>query len=374
MRSLFLALAFVSCNPSAEGLHAASPELGRQPAQPSLPPPSAEADGSRGVSLAGGSAATSDTSQQGAEFQLETAALPYEGVPPPLPAFEIEPPYLPGQRPGRPSGLVAASVADEEIARWNIGGSGDPSHPSSHATFHPAVRVVVETRALRPLPKVHRSEHVLTHGRLLARARKVGYWPFRACFEASLRRNPEAKGGKTRLRISIVADGRVSAARLLATEHADRVFASCMLRASKQLDFTPTPLRRLDVDVSVELWPGDAPLPPVAADVTPARLDLHGVTALIAGRASELGACCASGLHRDPKLWGRAALRVSTDGTGRVARVREDESRYPDPNVVRCWEKELAGTGPLASPSGPLDYIIALRCGAPPPSESASRQ
>ena len=40
-------------------------------------------------------------------------------------AFEVEPPYKPYERP-RPEGAVLAAGVEEELARWNVGGSSAP--------------------------------------------------------------------------------------------------------------------------------------------------------------------------------------------------------------------------------------------------------
>src|ERR1700743_1010722 len=76
------------------------------------------------------------------------AAAPDSGVSP-TPSAAREPPsksntpvqsehvYAFGERP-RPDGPVRASVADEELARWNVGGVSDPHHPSNRAGYHVA--------------------------------------------------------------------------------------------------------------------------------------------------------------------------------------------------------------------------------------------
>lgn len=283
-----------------------------------------------------------------------------------LPAFEIEPPYPPGRRPARPTGAVAASVADEELARWNLGGNGDPAHPSNRSGYHPAVRVTVDTKPLRPIPERSASRDVLTAPRLLARARSVGYWPFRTCFEALLRRTPDAKGGTTRVRISIAPSGRVTAARSLTSDLTDPDAVRCIRDAARSLRFSPAPARRLDVDLSVELWPGDAPLPPLATDGEPRPFDARALAARIDARASDLARCYAEGVARDPRLWGRIALRISVGTDGAVHHIREDESRFPDPDVVACLSRELRRLDPIPA-TQPFDAIVAFRCGAPNP-------
>ncbi|HEY1532860.1 MAG TPA: hypothetical protein VGF76_02535, partial [Polyangiaceae bacterium] len=61
------------------------------------------------------------------------------------PEVVVEQPYPLDARPRSLSPLQAAAE-DEDLARWNIGGSADPSYPSSQASYHPGTRVVVDTR------------------------------------------------------------------------------------------------------------------------------------------------------------------------------------------------------------------------------------
>src|SRR5882672_4630573 len=49
-----------------------------------------------------------------------------------------------GPRP-RPDGAVQGAVADEELARWNVGGTSDPRFASNRPGFHVAPRVMVDT-------------------------------------------------------------------------------------------------------------------------------------------------------------------------------------------------------------------------------------
>ncbi|MFO7180334.1 MAG: AgmX/PglI C-terminal domain-containing protein [Pseudomonadota bacterium] len=126
--------------------------------------------------------------------------------------------------------------------------------------YHPAVRVLVETNVvLGTLPA--RGRHTLSRERLLHLARSRGYWPFRRCYEAALRKDPGVEG-HTRVRMTIGDDGDVTAARLLETKLPREEGAACLVRAVRALSFDPAPRRRIDVDVTIKLWPGDAPPPP----------------------------------------------------------------------------------------------------------------
>jgi hypothetical protein len=218
---------------------------------------------------------------------------------------------------------------------------------------------------LRRIPKESRNAAILSERRLLAIARNLGYWPFRACFEASLRRRPERPGGASRVRIGISTNGRVTAARRIASALRDDEAERCLERAARALHFEPAPVRRLDVDLTVELWPGDLPLPRFEVNAPPPAFDGAEIARAAHARANELAACCAAGIDRDARLWGRAALRVSIAPDGRVAEVREDGSQFPDPEVVRCFAGALGTQEPLTTRGAAFEYTLGLRCGTP---------
>jgi hypothetical protein len=302
-------------------------------------------------------------------FAEPSAAAPAEAPPREAraarPDVEIEPVYVPGRRPA-PSGEVARAGDDELVARWNAGGNGDPSYPPNRSSFHPGARVVVDTRVIYPrLPSSGPSARGLTHGRLLAQARSRGYWPFRLCYEGGLRQNPTLSG-ETRIRFTLGPRGGVLATRLLATELKDRSVAACLSRRARSLRFDPAPGRKVDVDLSVKLWPGDAPLPPLSADAP--ELDpatARGIERSLRTRQEHVERCYAAGLARDPALWGRIALTFVVDRTGAITKLEERESRFPDKSVVDCLARALAE---LELPDGAREttFVAALRLGTLP--------
>lgn len=278
-----------------------------------------------------------------------------------FPAFEIESPYLPGG-PARPSGVVAASAFDEELARWNVGGSSDPSHPSNRAKYHPAPRVVVSLGATANPKRAEKAEALRLAW--LLEARSNGYWPFRSCFEIGLRRRADLSG-KVRLRLRVTTRGSVSQARLLSRELPDPDVDACLARVARNLTFKRTPRRALDLDLNVELWPGDAPLPS-RVNATGAPLDLAPLAKALSADASPLAACCANATRNDPKLWGRVALSIRTDSSGKVLSAREQESRFPDAGAVACMARALDGVQALPTHGKALEFVWAVRCGEPP--------
>ncbi|MGC4088304.1 MAG: AgmX/PglI C-terminal domain-containing protein [Polyangiaceae bacterium] len=281
----------------------------------------------------------------------------------PLPAFEVEPLYLPGQL-ARPVGKMQASIVDEDLARWNQGGSSDPAHPSNRLNYHPAPRVVVDVGAVgRTLPERAPRSHYASVASLQAEARNQGYWPFRLCFEQAVRAAPELNG-QVRLRLRVAGNGRAQRARLASATLANRSAVDCVLQAASSLVFRKPPSRRVDVDVSVKFWPGDARLPP-RSELAARPWSSSAISTALGGSHAELARCCSEALARDPKVWGRLAFELSCDPSGRVIRSPELESRFPDREASECMRRTLLQSPALPTPI-PAQFVLALRCGRPP--------
>jgi hypothetical protein len=310
--------------------------------------------------------------------QPDSGVSPTQTVPraPPqtIPLVQSEHVNVSGERP-RPDGPVQASVADEELARWNVGGTADPHYPSNKPGFHVAPRVMVDTTVRAGwLPVRSSRPGVFSETAVLAQTRNKGYWPFRLCFEAGLRQNAKLRG-KSRLHFVIDVDGRARASRLVATELTDIEVARCVAARAGALKFAPPPRRRVPVELSVELSPGDAPLPELRLagtdppDATPRPLpvlDGRRVEELLLGALATATACFASRNAVEPFLWGRIGLRVDVDRHGNVT-VKEHESRFPDAEVVRCTAAAVQAL-PIANvATGPASFTWAVRFGSPPP-------
>lgn len=334
---------------------------------PEPPPPPATARDAAPAAAPGALDASIDAGSTGAadaapEAQTD-ASLPEATV-------ELERPFKLHQRP-RPKGEVHAAGEDEELARWNVGGTGDPAFVSNRPGYHPAPRVRVDTRITRGrLPKRSKKPRTLTEDRVLARARKYGYWPFRLCFEAGLRADQQLHG-KTEIRFSIRGDGSVRRARLVSTKLDRREVAECLASKSERLTFLPPPRARIDVEMTVALWPGDAPVPLAGppsdpAPDNPGELDTDAVAAALEVRRSEIGDCYRRGLARDGALWGRIQVRVDLDARGELLGAREDESRFPDRAVARCVVHAVRAVPFPIPKGGALSLVVAARLGMPP--------
>jgi hypothetical protein len=357
---LVAASALSACSPSPTPVYAAPPPKATPPAA------SARAPGDAGL------AAATDAADA-------TALDATPAQPPPIPVqVEIETPYKLYERP-RYKGAVKAAGADEELARWNVGGLTDPDFISSRPGYHPGARVRVDTRVLagrlpKHAPKSRRtgkSANVLSETSLLARSRKYGYWPFRLCFEEGLRQDQELHG-ETRIRMTVNRYGRVQAPRLARTKLEDKAVADCLVEATRKLDYPPPDRGRAAVELTVKLWPGDAPVPRIGppkdkpAD-NPGELDAQAVALAVAKTEPDIADCYRAALARSDGLWGRVQVELSLDARGRVTEAHERESRLPDREGARCVVASVRKADFPAPKAGRLTLVIGVRLGKPPP-------
>ena len=292
--------------------------------------------------------------------------------------LSFEQPYPADARP-RAASLEQALADDEELARWNTGGTDDPNYPSSQASFHPGTRVVVDAHfARRGAGKSRAAGHGLSAERVQAQVRSKGYWPFRLCFEAA-QREQKGLGGETRVRFTISARGTVSAARLVASELHNGASSACLVTELRKLRFSPPPANHVEVDTSIRIWPGDAELPPLSdsppqAIDTGSGFDPAAVRLRVANRQAEFAACFSEARRSDPNLWGRLALAVVLEVDGTVHRVSEVESHFPNAAAARCAAAALS-TIVFPSVSGkPFSFVLAMRLApssAAPPTDVA---
>ncbi len=286
------------------------------------------------------------------------------------PEVVVEEPYPLDARPRSPSPMQAAAE-DEELARWNIGGSADPSYPSSQASYHPGTRVVVDTRlakrrngALASIPP----SHGLTAERVQAQARSHGYWPFRLCFESG-QRQKKGSGGETRVAFMIGLRGKVKHAWLLDSKLDNPKTAACLVREAGKLEFAPAPPRALSMVASIRIWPGDAELPALpegpSAVATGGAFDPNSVRGCVATKQAQISACFANARRADPSLWGRLALAAILEVDGTVHRISEVESHFPNAAATRCVQTLIAGIIFPSVNGKPFTLVLPLRLSPP---------
>ena len=282
------------------------------------------------------------------------------------PEVVVEQPYPIDARPRSPNPLQAAAE-DEDLARWNIGGSADPSYPSSQASYHPGTRVVVDTRLAKrrsgALASVAPSRG-LTAERVQAQARSHGYWPFRLCFEAG-QREKKGSGGETRVAFTIGPRGKVKHAWLLDSKLENPKTAACLVHEASKLEFAPAPPRALSMVASVRIWPGDAELPALPEGplsiATGGAFDPSSVRALVASKQAQINACFAEAQRTDPALWGRLALAAILEVDGTVHRISEVESHFPNAAAARCVQTLIAGIVFPSVNGKPFTLVLPLR-------------
>jgi hypothetical protein len=224
---------------------------------------------------------------------------------------------------------------------------------------------VVDVVAPRALAQHTAQSRFASPASLLAEARSHGYWSFRTCFEQGLRDNPELYG-QVRARLRVSTSGRVLKARLISTDVASRPTVDCIVRAASSLTFRKAPARRVELELSVKLWPGDARLPPRGEGVE-GTWDASATAAALDQSSAEIAQCCAEALSRDPKLWGRLAFTMQADALGHLLSVQESESHFPDRAASDCMRLSLLRAPALPTPSASR-FTFAVRCGQPPAS------
>jgi hypothetical protein len=279
---------------------------------------------------------------------------------------DIELPY-PIEGRARAQDPAQAAADDEELARWDLGGSSDPNAITNQASYHPGTRVVVDTRPAkrRGGAPALRAPRGLTYERVQAQARSRGYWPLRLCFELG-QRDKKGDGGETQVAFSINTRGKVSAARLLDSKLGNAESAACMVRALQKLEFTPAPASRLRMVASIRVYPGDAELPiapdaALAAALPRGEFDPEAMRARVTAKQLELDACFREARRSDPALWGRLALAITLEIDGSVHRVSEVESRFPSAAATRCAQV-LVSSLVFPSVNGkPFSFVLPLR-------------
>ncbi len=263
----------------------------------------------------------------------------------------------------RPKGTINASLADENFGRWNIGGNGDATYISNRRGYHPGTRVIIEL--LPPSLKRGEAPKSANARHYLAEFRSRGYWPYRACFEATARDNP-SKGGDTWILVQFSSHGRSTTSRLLKSNVKQPQIADCLVRATHSISLQRPPRAGANVTLLVRIFPGDAPLVPSnSLESKTITVDQGAFTAAIRPIQTAIEACVRAGLDHDPKLWGRLALLLYLDNLGRVVQAMEHESRFPNSSVVKC-SVDAARAHSLPNITKGGWHLIALRVGAIP--------
>jgi hypothetical protein len=306
------------------------------------------ADASSGTSIAPATAAAPDAigSLDLRSFDASGAGL--RAISPPLDAPNLagrvelttESVEFEGVR-NRPTGSVSAAVADEELQTWNVGGRSDKDYVSSRRGYHPGTRVRVDAIPRLGARFLRSRAGSAFAQRVLAGLRNRGYWPFRNCFEEVARIYPN-RGGKTELRLTVGGDGVVRQSRLRKTDLKQHSIALCHAAEARRLRVEPNRLRRVDLDVTVAVWPGDVPLLGLPKAISSSgRENLGLATQTIKSIEPQVIACMQAARQNDPRLWGRLSLSFVIDADGHPSALTEFQSSFGDQQAIDCVAKCL---------------------------------
>lgn len=349
-----LVVVATACGPAALGT-AASPKVA-----PSASPAasSAPAVAAQGEAAAGPVAASS-------------ASVPASSsAPPPTPAaapasadprLTIEPPYHAGAYPWPPEGPERKERI-AELARWNDGSLGEDRK------WHAQPRVVI-------------GEPVVARGKADTRAvmralRAEQYWTVRKCFDPRVAAEP-ALEGRTLLSLKVSASGVVTAATLLKKGDKripdtrkfprampDAAVTSCLAQGFSGISVPAAPGKGgkgATLLVSIDVWPGDAPIPERDASPKPGRVPLAAVADALEKARPALSACIDAATTREPGLWGRVALRVDVSEQGAAGEIAETESTFPDRKATACLADVLRAVPWPEPKKGAARVVVAFR-------------
>ena len=265
------------------------------------------------------------------------------------------------------SGTISSSVADEELARWNVGGNGTADYVSSRPGYHPGTRVIVDVTDTR----AHGKKENSTERHYLAEFRNHGYWPYRLCFETALNET-QSVGVDSILKVSVGRSGRVTYARMLKTTAKQPKLALCLVQATRSISVRLAKASVPSLTLRVRVHPGDAPLMPFGDGAN----SIAALTLSMASNQLEVQSgvetCIREGVTKDSRLWGRLLVRLQLDAHGNVLRAVESYSHFPDRAVVECT---LNAAKELMFPNvrHPSSMTFALRVGHMPEAPSTSQ-
>jgi hypothetical protein len=263
----------------------------------------------------------------------------------------LEAPHKLGRAP-TPASREAYLAGVLEARRWNDGGIGDPPPELPPPEGHPDPRVIVDVERTRGSHKARTLER---------EARKSHWISMVRCYRLGAYKDPELSG-VTRARIEVRRDGKVTGARLLATELDDRAVALCMVKKLRELRF-PTARSGSTAWLSMRIGPGDDPLPPPDDQLLPGSGELS-VDAMKQGVESGLGAfetCYRDALGYAPALWGRIVLRLHVSERGVLDEAFEGGSRFPDKRMLQCVLRAARKLSFERPKGGDLRFLAPIR-------------
>jgi hypothetical protein len=278
-------------------------------------------------------------------------------MPGPLAVVRIETPYKLDQYPfpkDRESFLI--DLADR--TRWNRGGLGPLEAPLPPSAGHPMPKVIVDVTHLS-------GHHAAADVQRLARK---NFWiKVIECYGLGAYKDQHLHGITT-LRFRVTPGGKVKSPRVLRSTLPDAEVTACF---AEQIEHLALPKAHAGsvVTATVEVNPGDEPMPPPPPLVVPGpgTLDLDAAAQVVAAALPDLRACYLPALAYAPGLWGRLAVRFHVTDRGKLDEAFEVESRFPDEGVARCV-LAVARRLSFARPAdGEVRFVVPLRFASSPP-------
>lgn len=272
----------------------------------------------------------------------------------------VEEPYEPGRFPWPPEG-PRRREAIAELAGWNEGGraAGEKWHPQPRVVIsEPVVGATVEPKGKNKPKKrgkdgsktaIPPSGPWDTQGAMRA-LRRFGYAGVRRCFDAALRETPDLEGrtvvdfevdGAGRMVKSRASAGRAPDPRKHKTSMPSAGVRNCIAEALVRVSLPPGAKgRRVHARVSVDVWPGDVPLPVAEPPAAPGSLPPTAFSSALAPARPTMRSCFDALEKRHPGTWGRLVFRVDASPEG-LLRASQVESTFPDGDAVVCVTKAI---------------------------------
>jgi len=272
-------------------------------------------------------------------------------APAPAPVIAIELPYKLGERP------PPASAAEEsERSRWNQGGRGTPAGELPPAEGHPLPRVIVDIVKVKGPHKaaaIQRIARASLWGRIIE------------CYRLGAHKDQSLKG-KTTIRFQVSRAGKTSRAAATGSTLPDKEVVSCLAREVNSLALDRAKSGS-SVTATIQVYPGDEPLPPPASAVKPGRgaVPPADVKRVVEEARPRIEACYRAALGALPELWGRIGARIHVTASGKVDEAFETESRFPEEGVTRCVLRELRAIELPPPSGGDVRIVVPIRLSPP---------
>lgn len=331
-----------ACAGAPEPARAVTPAAPTTELQPSAGAPSPAPQGAKPD-------AGASTGPLDASADPQSAPNPEPPPEPPSPKITIELPYKLGQRA---STAAPGPDGEAERARWNRGGRGEAQDPPPPPEGHPLPRVIIDIlRVKGPLP----TREVQAIARRTMWIKVIGCYQLGAYKDQSLR-------GKTTVRIQASRSGKVTRSTMAGTSLPDASVAACLAREMKALEL-PGRKTGSAITATIQVHPGDDPMPPPESAVTPGEGSLapQEIARVLGEATPRLLACYKESLAVTPGLWGRLAVRLHVTSAGKVDEAFETESTFPDPRAVQCILRAARSLDFPKPAGGDLRFVAPLR-------------